>query len=70
MKKSTENKSAKNAGGERSLHQSTLLLVEDAPESTSHWVLDEQTRKTGRAGLAKARAALQATRPAHLDAAA
>lgn len=70
MKKSTQNTATKNSGGERAQHQPTLLLIEDTPKSASQWVLDEETRKAGRKGLAKARAALQATRPAHLDAAA
>ena len=51
--------------------QPQLLLVSDSSEnSTSPWVLDDETRETGRRGLAKARAALRAARPPHLDAAA
>lgn len=49
-----------------------LLISSDTAESSSstRWALDEETRETGRRGLAKARAALHATRPAHLDVAA
>lgn len=51
--------------------QPQLLLVSNSSTTaTGSWVLDEETRETGRRGLAKARAALQATRPAYLDAAA
>ncbi len=66
MKKSTETDTAETPR----IEQPRLALLADAPSEHQSWVLDEQTRKTGREGLAKARAALRATRPAHLDAAA
>jgi hypothetical protein len=47
-----------------------LLLVSDIQTSEQHWHLDDQTREIGRQGLAKARAALEAARPSHLDLAA
>ena len=51
--------------------QPQLLLISGDDNSTSsRWSLDDETRETGRRGLAKARAALQATRPRHLDIAA
>lgn len=50
--------------------QPQLLLVLDGPTAETHWQLDEETREIGRQGLAKARAALQAARPALLDIAA
>lgn len=50
--------------------QPQLLLVADSTTDASHWRLDEETREIGRQGLAKARAALEASRPAHLDIAA
>lgn len=54
--------------------QPQLLLVSNADAETapsnSRWTLDAETRETGRRGLAKARAALRATRPPHLDIAA
>lgn len=50
--------------------QPQLLLVTNDLATNSPWKLDEETRETGRRGLEKARAALRATRPAHLDVAA
>lgn len=50
--------------------QPQLLLVTDTAHDERRWALDEETREAGRRGLAKARAALQATRPHHLEAAA
>ncbi len=51
--------------------QPQLLLISGDQENTNtRWSLDDETRETGRRGLAKARAALQATRPRHLDVAA
>ena len=50
--------------------QPQLLLINSVDQSRQPWALDDETRATGRRGLAKARAALQATRPAHLDIAA
>lgn len=50
--------------------QPQLLLVLDTATETAHWKLDDETREIGRQGLAKARAALQAARPAPLDMAA
>lgn len=50
--------------------QPQLLLVLDEAPDTTHWRLDEETREIGRRGLAQARAALRAARPAHLDLAA
>jgi len=50
--------------------QPQLLLVTDSATSEQHWHLDDETREIGRQGLAKARAALDAARPSHLDLAA
>lgn len=50
--------------------QPQLLLVLDTATESAHWKLDDETREIGRQGLAKARAALQAARPAPLDMAA
>lgn len=50
--------------------QPQLLLVSDEATDANHWRLDSETREIGRQGLAKARAALKASRPAHLDLAA
>ncbi len=50
--------------------QPQLVLVLDTTTTSAHWQLDDETREIGRKGLAKARAALQAARPAPLDIAA
>ena len=68
MKKSTETKRTKKTAQSRRAEQPSLLLIQD--QADNRWALDEETREVGRVGLAKARAALQATRPAHLDIAA
>lgn len=52
------------------IRQPQLLLIQDESPRSHRWTLDEQTRESGRKGLAKARAALEATRPAHDDVAA
>lgn len=50
--------------------QPQLLLISNDQEAQGRWVLDEQTRETGRKGLAKARAALRAIEPTHIEVAA
>lgn len=50
--------------------QAQLLLVTDETTSANHWKLDDETRQVGLKGLAKARAVLEASRPAALDLAA
>ncbi len=50
--------------------QPELLLVSDSPTAGNRWQLDDRTKEIGRKGLAEARAALKAARPAHLDLAA
>lgn len=71
----TTKRTSETAITERVPRQPQLLLITDSTstngaDSDSRWTLDEETRETGRRGLAKARAALHATRPLHLDAAA
>ncbi len=54
----------------QSVSQPELLLVSDTTTSNNRWQLDDRTKEIGRKGLAEARAALKAARPAHLDLAA
>ena len=54
---------------EKTTQPQLLLVLDEAPDS-AHWRLDEETREIGRRGLAKARAALDASRPAYSDLAA
>jgi len=46
------------------------LLLLSSDSTPNRWQLDDRTKEIGRKGLAEARAALRAARPAHLDLAA